>query len=113
MFQGNDSSAQIVVNGLSPFTRLTTLSILPPCNANTDSLYMNILTPQNALRTASLFVQGIPTLTRLAFPLKYPVDETSWHAKSQDVAKAGDIVIGTDEEAGSEHVDVSSPEWII
>ena len=89
-----DSSVQSVVDSFSPFTRLSTLSILPPRGANTDSLYMKVLISKDAVATASRFVQGIPALTRLAFPLSFPADETLWYAKSRDVAMVSDVVIG-------------------
>ena len=93
IFQETDSSVQSIVESLSSFARLTTLSILPPRSSNTDSLYMNVLVPKDAKVTASRFVQGIPALTRLAFPLKFPVEKTLWYAKSRDDAMADDIVI--------------------
>jgi hypothetical protein len=88
-----DSSMKTIVDSFSPFIRLTTLYIQPPRDLQAHSLYKNVLLPRDAVKTASCFVQVIPTLTRVAFTLG-PREETLWYAKTRDVAMAGDIVIG-------------------
>jgi hypothetical protein len=93
MSQDADSSMQSIVDSFSSFTRLNTLYIQSHRTAQqADSLYENILLESKAIKTASRFLQGIPTLNRIAFALS-PTDGTLWYAKDGDVAMAGDIIV--------------------
>lgn len=82
-----------MITAISAFPKLRVLSLLPPRERNTDSMFFAIRTPADKKKTASKLFRALPALERITFPPRPEIEGREWFARSKDMADSGDTVL--------------------